>query len=142
MGKKTKLIYARDIAFLYSNAGMISRLRSGIMFSNIRCEEDGILEPCSRKVSVNMDTFSEPFILYSYFHLPVIQELMVLIPFTSFEIDFLVTSNVPLLISPLTYGVFSTFFMLSTVRVFISFSTKILPNNDKVTLRRVFAEAI
>lgn len=41
-----------------------------------------------------MDTFGDPSTPYFYLHLPVINELRVLVPFTTFKVGFLATINV------------------------------------------------
>lgn len=79
---------------LYSNSDMINEFRSDIRFSSTEREEDMVLESCLGKERHNMDTSDEPFYPYFYLHLLVIHELWVLIPFTSFDGDFLVIINV------------------------------------------------
>lgn len=90
---------------LYSNSDMINRFRNDIMFSSTGREEDMVLESCSGKERHNMDTSDEPSAPYFYLYLPVIHELWVSIPFTSFEEDFLLTINV--VASQITLNVWS-----------------------------------
>lgn len=84
MGKKTKLIHVQYITLLYSDADMITIFPSGIRFCSRGREEDVILEPYLEKEMANMDTFDEPSSSFFYLHLPIIYELRVLVPFTSF----------------------------------------------------------
>lgn len=61
------------------------------MDSNIGLKEEVILDPCLGKKRVNMDSSGKPSASYFYLHLPIIQKLRGLIPFTYFEIDLLAT---------------------------------------------------
>lgn len=79
---------------LYSSSYMIARFSQGIGFSNTRHRENIILEPYSKLERANMATTCGSSTPYFYLHLPVIYELGILIPFTPFEVDFLVTINV------------------------------------------------
>lgn len=65
-----------------------------------------VLEPCSGTERANMNTYEEEFTPYFYLHRPIIDDLWVLIPFTFFKIDFLVTVNVNP--SKITLNVWST----------------------------------
>lgn len=40
-----------------------------------------------------MDTYEDPYVLYFYLHIPIVYDLGVLVPFTSFETKFLTTVN-------------------------------------------------
>lgn len=90
MGKKNiNFIHAQDIASSYSNFGMNDKFRQGIKFYSTRGEEYVILDPCSTTERARMNTISETYVLYFYFYLHIILELGVLIPFTLFEVEFL-----------------------------------------------------
>lgn len=52
------------------------------------------MKPYSQDERENMNTFGDPSTPYFYTHLPIIYELMVLIPLTSFEIELLNSSNI------------------------------------------------
>lgn len=53
-----------------------------------------LMEHCFKDERANMDTSSDPYALYFYLHLPIIYDLGVLVPFSSFETKFLITANV------------------------------------------------
>lgn len=90
MGKKNiNFIHAQDIASSYSDFSMNDRFRQGIKFYSTGGEDDVILNPCSTIERARMNTISETYVLYFYFYLHVILELGVLIPFTLFEVEFL-----------------------------------------------------
>lgn len=102
-----------------------------------------ILEPCSGKERINMDTSDNTYARYFYLHLPIIHELKVLVPFNYFEIELFATSNVSLShITPKVWSMLRVFQIVCcslgvplVVRVFLSFfSTEILLNNSWVTL--------
>lgn len=91
-----------------------------------------------------MDTSGEASSCYFYFHLLVIHELGVLVPFTSFEMDFLTIANVsPSQITLNVYSdlrdfqiMFCKLHVPPTIWVFLSlFSIEILPNNGQEPLR-------
>lgn len=57
-----------------------------------------------------MNTSDDLFALYFYLHLPVIYELGVLVPFTSFETKFLTVVNVaPSQVTPNVWGILRAF---------------------------------
>lgn len=94
MTRKTKRIHVQDIISLYSTKDMINKFHHGIDFSSIGCERDMLMEHCSRDERENMDISSDSFALYFYLHFPFIYELGDLVPFSSFEIKTLTTTNV------------------------------------------------
>lgn len=82
------------IVSLYSYFDMIVRFRQDIGFSNTGHEEYVILEACSETERANMAIRGGLSTPWFYFHLPIIHELEVFIPFTPFEENFMVTANV------------------------------------------------
>lgn len=88
MARKTTIIHVRDIISLYSTADMINKSRHDISFSSIGRERDVLIEHYLCGKRANMDNSEDPFVLYFYFHLPIICDLGVLDPFTSFEHNF------------------------------------------------------
>lgn len=92
--KKAKSVQIWNIMSLYSKSDMIQRFCQDIGFSNTWHEEDVILEPCSEMKIANMATRGTSSAPYFYFHLHVIHELGVLIPFTPFETYLLTITNV------------------------------------------------
>lgn len=93
--KKEKYVHIRDIVSLYSNFDMIKKFHQGIGFSSTGRDQNVVIEPCSKTKRANMTTTDGSSAPCFYFYLLVIHELGVLIPFTSFEEDFLATINVP-----------------------------------------------
>lgn len=87
-------IHVRGIVSLYSTVDMMDKLCHGFSFSNTGIERNVLMEHCFRNEREDMNPFSGPFSLYVYFYLPIIYDLGVLIPFSSFETEFLTTVNV------------------------------------------------
>lgn len=83
-----------DIISLYSTEEIIDKSCHDIVFSNTSQERDVTVKPCLKEKRVNMDTSSMSFSPYFYIHLPIIYKLRVLIPFTSFKVEFLTATNV------------------------------------------------
>lgn len=79
--------------------------RRQIGLSSTRHEEDVILEPCSKGERDNMVIMDGSLIAYFYFHLLVIYDLGVLIPFTLLRAEFLTTALSPLSKSSPMFGV-------------------------------------
>ncbi|CAI8618201.1 unnamed protein product [Vicia faba] len=73
---------------------MIKKFHHCISVSSRRQYRDMIMERCSRDKRENMDTFGDLFSLYFYLHIPIICELELLVPLSSFETEFLTTINV------------------------------------------------
>lgn len=60
-----------------------------------------------------MNTVGDPSSPYFYLHLPVIHELEVLVPFTLFEVDFLIPVNVaPSHITPNVWSILTDFHII------------------------------
>lgn len=91
---------------LYSNEERVTAFWRQIRLSSIGHEEDLILEPCYERERTDMVVVHDFLIPYLYFHLPVIYDLGVSIPFTPFEAKFLRTANVaPSEITPNVNGI-------------------------------------
>lgn len=71
---------------------MINNFCHDISFSSTCCKTD-VMEHCSHEQRANMDTSEDLSSLYFYLHLPIVYDLRVLIPFTSFEIEFVTDVN-------------------------------------------------
>lgn len=64
-----------------------------IILSITSDEDDVILKACVEEEQVNMATLLDSLSSYFYPHLPVVQYLRVLIPFTLFKTKVLATTN-------------------------------------------------
>ncbi|KAI5387988.1 hypothetical protein KIW84_073904 [Lathyrus oleraceus] len=105
MGKKTKLVHVHDTTSLYSNVEMIDKFHHGIKFSSTGRERDVTMETRLKDERENMNTSGEPHAPFFYFHLSIIYELEVLIPFTYFKTKFLTTVNIyPSQVTPNIWG--------------------------------------
>lgn len=96
MGNRDKHISVHDFASLYFDNERVAAFWKQIRLYITRHKEDVILEPCSKKERANGVVVDDLILPYFYFHLPVIYDLEVLIPFTLFMVEFLVTANVAL----------------------------------------------
>lgn len=80
--------------FLYSNSDMISSFCQGIGFSNIKREENVILELCSEIERAKMNIAGDMSSQFFYFYMSFIDKLRVLIPLTSIEGNILMNISV------------------------------------------------
>ncbi|CAI8613332.1 unnamed protein product [Vicia faba] len=119
---------------------MIDKFHHDIRFSSTDRERDVIMEVCLKHGRENMDTFDDPHANYFYIHLHIIYEPRVLIPFTTFETNFLTTANVtPSQVTLNLWGILRAFQIFwcslgvsSFVEVFLYFfKTKLLPTNGE-----------
>lgn len=78
---------------LYYSEERIIAFRQQIKLSNTGNKDNEILESCSKEERVNMASLDGCLTFYFYFHLIVIHDLGFLIPFMSFEVEFLAFAN-------------------------------------------------
>lgn len=89
-----KCFNVKDFVSMYSSEERITDFCWKIRLPNIGHKDDMILESCSKEGRANMASLDYMYYPYFYLHLYVIQDLRILILFTLFELELLVTANI------------------------------------------------